>query len=217
MRDGSERRSILKNIMETKEIEIQKFEPFINKLAKKFATASRICNFYDLKQAGYVGLLNAHNSFNQSKNKRGRSKKKKWNPYAFTCIKNAIITESMKHIDIFTLPKNAAANYYKIKKLKNNDKLDIDIIEELNITKKHFKDLSALIDKIRPLDYRSNVTYNNDQFLDDIYEYLTKEEKELLYLCLNETFTKAGKAFNITSEWARVKYNRLLKKIEWLI
>lgn len=191
---------------------LDQFKPFINKEAAKFSKASSVCDINDLRQAGYIGLLFAHEHFDKSKGV-------KWSTYAIKCIRNAIITESIKFLKTLTLPKGAAFHFHKINKLLKDGNSVADISDKLSLSIVYVKDICRLIqinerDVIHNFgDIESNIDNNFIDEINDAFDNLTNQEKLILKLKTTHTLNEVGEKLGISREWARIKYRNILEKL----
>lgn len=203
--------------------DIQKFKPYIKMQASKFSSASTVCDFEDLQQAGYIGLINAKKSFR----KDGGAK---WSTYAITCIKNAILTESICFIKEMTLPKGIAINYYRFKRLYIQKLSEEEIKETLDLSDKHYNTFKSLYlslscftnsnndihtQLVGNLEDQDASMYDIDFISEvlEIYESLSDTEKEIMEFKQSNMILKdIGEKYGISAEAVRQKYNKIIDK-----
>lgn len=200
---------------------LEQFRPFIAREAKKFARASNVCDHHDLEQAGYMGLMAAKKTFDSTKDV-------KWSTYAIQCIRNEILSEAIKFVKDFTVPKRAALDYHKIKRLINQGKERLEIQQELEISDKYFNTLNILIQLTTNNAYSNNsselendaiesIYFNSLDILNDIdaiYNELDEEEKKILQLKSTNNFTQVGEHFGRSREWARKIHRATMEKFD---
>ncbi len=195
------------------EKELDEFKPFIRKESSKFSKSSNVCDFNDLQQAGFLGLLSAYKNFDPSKGK--------WKTYAMSCIRNAIQSESIQFLKNVTIPKAVAIHYYKIKKLINSGKSVSEVCETLSLSESytstliHLSDITAKETRTEFDNVESN-SLNDPEYVSGVreaFEKLNMEEKEILELKTQYTFSEIGDRLNISREWARKKYKSVLEKL----
>ncbi len=157
--------------------------------------------------------MSAHKNFDSDKGK--------WTTYAMNCIRNAIQSESIQFLKNVTIPKAAAIHYYKIKKLLNSGKSIYEICEELSLSESYTStliNLSDITNKETKNEYdgiESNFI-NNPEYVSDVkeaFEKLSTEEREILELKTQYTFSEIGDKLNISREWARKKYKSVVEKL----
>lgn len=195
---------------------LEEFTGFINKEASKFRRYSSVCDINDLKQAGYIGLISAYNNFNGGDKKVRRV-------YFMTAIRNAILTEGMKFLPIFTMPKIASFDYSKVQGMLDSKLTKKEIKKCLNRNDKYVKNLQMAAQAAKSVhsyaDPYGEDTETMDYVIDIMAEYnaLSKKDKEFLDMCVKMKFSDINKECRKHNEWSRVRFNKIMDKFNKVI